>query len=132
MQTLESIRIENVGPISHAELPYLREGGVVVLAGPQGCGKSITLNALECAATGKGRVPVKDGELQGKVEAFGVRRTIGKSTRRSGEPEVVSLEGKLSAADLVDPGISSPDAADAKRIKALIQLANVKPSADLF
>jgi hypothetical protein len=34
--------------------------------------------------------------------------TIGKSTRRSGEPEVVSLEGKLSAADLVDPGMQKP------------------------
>jgi hypothetical protein len=75
---------------------------------------------------------VKDGELRGEVRAFGVTMTIGKSTRRSGEPEVVSLEGKLSAADLVDPGIASPEAADARRIKALISLANVKPAAELF
>lgn len=129
---VEEIRITNIGPVSHAVLPFLAEGGVVVLRGAQGVGKSITLNALECAATGKGKVPVKDGELRGTVEAFGVTMTIGKSTRRSGEPEVVSLEGKLSAADLVDPGIAAPEAADSRRIKALIQLANVKPSADLF
>lgn len=130
--TIEEIRIENCGPISHASLPYLPGGGLVVLRGRQGVGKSITLDALQAAATGKGRVPIKDGELRGSVEAFGVTMTIGKSTRRSGEPEVVSLEGRLSAADLVDPGIASPDAADARRIKALIQLANVKPSPELF
>lgn len=129
---VEEITISNVGPIERASFPFLREGGVVVLKGPQGVGKSITLEALNAAATGKGRVPVKDGELRGEVSAFGVTMVIGKSTRRSGEPEVVSLEGKLSAADLVDPGIASPDAADAKRIKALIQLANVKPSSELF
>lgn len=130
--TIEEITLSNVGPIERASFPFIREGGVVVLKGPQGAGKSITLEALNAAATGKGRVPVKDGELRGEVSAFGVTMTIGKSTRRSGEPEVVSLEGKLSAADLVDPGIASPDAADSKRIKALIQLANVKPSAELF
>lgn len=129
---VEEITLSNVGPVSHASIPYLREGGVVVLRGPQGVGKSITLEALNAAATGKGRVPVKDGEIRGEVNAFGVTMTIGRSTRRSGEPEVVSLEGKLSAADLVDPGIASPDAADSKRIKALIQLANVKPSSELF
>ena len=129
---IEEITITNVGPIERASFPFIREGGVIVLRGPQGAGKSITLDALNAAATGKGRVPVKDGELRGEVNAFGVTMTIGKSTRRSGEPEVVSLEGKLSAADLVDPGIAAPEAADARRIKALIQLANVKPSAELF
>lgn len=129
---VEEIVVENVGPVSRLSIPYLRQGGVVVLAGPQGAGKSITLNALECAATGKGRVPVKDGELRGKVDAFGVTMTIGKSTRRSGEPEVVGLEGRMDVATLVDPQIASPEAADSRRIKCLIQLSNVKPSADLF
>src|SRR4051812_26323747 len=105
--TLDKITIENVGPVSNLSLPYLPHGGVVVLTGPQGAGKSITLSALETAATGKGRVPVKDGELRGKVDAFGVTMTIGKSTRRSGEPEVIGLEGKMDVATLVDPQIAS-------------------------
>lgn len=130
--TIEQITIDNVGPISHASIPFIPGGGLVVLRGKQGAGKSITLDALQSAATGKGKVPVKDGERRAMVEAFGVTMTIGKSTRRSGEPEVVSLEGRLSAADLVDPKISSPDAADAKRIKALVSLANVKPTPELF
>ena len=132
MQAVEQVRLTNTGPIEHAEFPFLRDGGIVVLRGKQGAGKSIALNALDTAATGKGKIPVKDGELRATVEAFGVTVTVGKSSRRSGEPEVVSLEGRLSIAHLVDPQIASPDAADARRIKALIQLANVKPSPELF
>lgn len=127
-----TIELEDVGPITRAEIPYLPEGGLIVFKGPQGAGKTISLGALEAAATGKGRVPVREGAACARVKAFGVTMVVAKSTQRAGEPEVSVLDGRLSAADLVDPGIKSPEAADAARIKALVSIAGVKPSADLF
>lgn len=124
--------ISNVGPIESISIPVPEGGGVVVFRGRNGSGKSIALAAIDSAVTGKGRVPVRDGQLKGEVEAHGITMTIGRSTRRKGEAEVHSLEGKLSIADLVDPGIKDPEAADAARIKSLVNLLGPGPNADLF
>lgn len=125
------VEIENIGPVSHLSIPIPEGGGVVVLKARNGRGKSRALAAVEAAVTGRGKLDVKDGRKSGLVSAFGVTLKVGRSTRRSGELEVESIEGKLSVADLVDPGIKSDEAADAKRIKALTQLAgadcDVKP-----
>lgn len=131
-QTIEQIELTDTGPIKHASIPYLPEGGLVVLRGPQGAGKTITLNALESAATGVGRPPIREGAPAAIVKAFGVTMIVGRSTQRAGEPEVSVLDGRLSVADLVDPEIKSPAAADAHRIKALVSIAGIKPSAELF
>jgi hypothetical protein len=82
--------------------------------------------------TGRGKPTVRDGALSGTVTAFGATLKVARSIRRTGELEVTSLDGRLSVADLVDPGLKTPDAADAKRIKALIQVAGVTPSPELF
>lgn len=129
---MATCEIQNIGPVSHASIPIPEEGGVVVLKGRNGAGKTRTLEAVEAAVSGRGKPEVRDGALTGEVKAFGVTIKVGRSTRRSGELEVSSLDGRLSVAELVDPGLKSPDAADARRIKALIQVANVAPSVELF
>jgi len=126
---MTDIEIQNVGPIENISILLPEDGGVVVFRGRNGSGKSLALAAIDSAVTGKGRVPVRDGELKGQVQAHGITMTIGRSTRRKGEAEVHSLEGKLSVADLVDPGIQDPESADAARIKALVGLLG--PEADL-
>lgn len=128
----EEIELKNVGPIARLSIPYLPAGGVVVLRGPNGAGKSIALDALEAAATKKGRPPVKDRELHGEVRAFGVEMKIGRRATITGEPVVTSMESEISVGHLVDPQIASPEAADAKRIKALVRLAGVQPDPSLF
>ena len=100
--------------------------------GRNGVGKTKTLEAIDALVSGRGKVSVKDGALRGEVQGLGVKLTVARSTRRSGELEVVSLEGRLSVADLIDPGLVSPEAADAKRIKALVQLSGQKPDMALF
>ena len=129
MRTLE---ISDVGPIKTLSIPIPEPGGLCVLRGRNGKGKTKALEAVETALTGRGKIDVRDGALRGEVDAFGVTLTVGRSTRRSGELVVESLDGKLSISDLIDPGIKSPDAADAKRIKALVQLANVPVCAEMF
>ncbi len=124
----ESIDLRDVGPIEKLSLPVPAGGGLVVLRAKNGRGKTKALEAVETVLTGRGKLEVRDKALRGEVEAFGVHLTVAKSTRRSGELEVTSLEGKLSVAELVDPGLKQPEAADAKRIKALVTLSGVKPS----
>jgi len=123
-----AITIENVGPIEKLAIP-LPEAGVVVLRGRNGIGKSHALAAVDSLISGRGRPPCRDGAQKGLVDGFGAKLTIGRSTRRIGEAEVVTLEGRLDITQLVDPGLKDEEAADRQRIKALIQLSG--QSADM-
>jgi len=126
------VKLENVGPIEHLTVPVPAGGGVVVLYGRNGSGKTTALSAVDSLISGRGRVAVKDGEGRGEVTGLGVTMKLARATRRAGELEVVSLDGRLSVAELVDPGIEAPEAADAKRIKALVAIADVAPDPALF
>lgn len=120
------ITLKNIGPIENVTLPIPEEGGVVVLRGRNGCGKSTALDAIQTAITGKGKPPLRDKTAKGEVHAGGVSLTVAKSVRRSGELMVTSLDSRLSVADLVDPGIIDPVRADASRIKALVNLSRAE------
>lgn len=117
------IKISNIGPIANAAIQIPEDGGVVVLRGRNGSGKSIALEAVNAAVSGKGKPPLKDLAKQGSIQAAGVNLTVGRTVRRAGELEVNTLEGRLSVADLVDPGIADHIRADATRIKALVGLS---------
>lgn len=121
---MKPITLNNIGPTAHVTIPVPVNGGIVVLRGQNGSGKSIALNAVQTAVSGsKSKPPLKDCTTRGEVAAFGARLTVTKSVKRSGELEVSSLEGRISIADLVDPQIVDPIRADAARIKALIGLS---------
>lgn len=122
------IHLEHVGPIDRMTIP-LPESGVVVLRGRNGVGKSHALAAVDSLVSGRGKPPCQDGQAKGLVEGCGARLTIGRSQRRTGEAEVVTLEGRLDISQLVQPPIKEEEAADRQRIKALIQLSG--QSADL-
>ncbi len=130
--TTSTIEVKNIGPVQHVSIPIPEQGGVVVLRGRNGSGKTHTLRAVEAAIAGKGRPSVRDGALRGEVSGLGVTLRVGRTTRRSGELVVDILDGRMNIADLVDPGIKDPAAADAKRIKALISITGQKPDPSLF
>lgn len=129
MSTLE---ITDIGAIEHLSLPIPAEGGVVVIRGANGSGKSTAIEAVQSAASGKGKLQKRDKTVGGSLEGLGVKLTVKQSTTRRGELECASLEGRLSVADLVDPGLIDPAAADNRRIKALVALAGVRPDPALF
>lgn len=128
----KTIELKDIGPVERIAIAVPEEGGIVVLKARNGAGKSSTLQAVESALTGRGSLSVRDGALRGEVQAFGAKISVGRSTRRTGELEVTSLEGRLSVAELVDPGLKSPDAADARRIKALVQITGETPDVRRF
>lgn len=130
---MNTLTIEDVGPIHSLEIPLPESGGVVVLRGRNGSGKSSALDSVNAMLTNGSKAPgPRDGVKRGTVEGLGLKMLIGRKTVRTGELMVDTLEGRLDVSDLVDPGIISPEAADAKRIKALLSLADVKPELDLF
>lgn len=128
----ETIELTNCGPIARLSIPCPPGGGIVELCGDNDIGKSETIAAVESALTGRGQIDVRRGSVSGEVEAFGVKVKIGKRTTRTGEAVVESLEGRFSIEDLIEPKIKDPLAADAKRIKTLIQTNGKKADATLF
>lgn len=131
MSENHTIAATNLGPITDIEFA-LQSPGVTVLVAPNGSGKTILLDAVQAAARGEGKLPLRDKTRKGKVEAFGACITIGGTCRHTGSFEVTNLEGKFDLAQLVDPRLKSPVAADRARIKALVSLTGVAASPERF
>lgn len=130
-----TIELKDIGPITLLEAECPETGGVVRLRAKNGSGKSIALQAVEAAVSGRGikDVPVRDGAARGTVKAFGATMTVSRRSSRDGKGLVVeTLEGKFDLSTLVDPGLVEVERADKQRIKALVALAGVKPDINLF
>ena len=124
---MSEIVITNVGAIRELAIPIPEEGGVVVLRGRNETGKSTALGAIQRLVDGDaGDVTLTphDGQKSGSVtsDILGAKLTVGASTRKSGELEVAQIEGTLDLGDIVDPQIADEEAADRKRIRALVSI----------
>ena len=123
-----TIEVDHVGAVEYLRIPIPEGGGVTVIEGANGKGKSETLDAVDKLTGRNAQVPTpSDGYDRGSVKGLGITLSLGKSTRRTGELEVIGLDSRLSVADLVDPGIKDPVAADEKRIKAALSILQVRP-----
>lgn len=130
---LNEVEIENIGPIEKLTLTA-KPGTITVLTGPNGVGKTQALEAVAGLVSGKSRLSSRDGTTGGTARGFGVQIKVGRggSNRRSGDLEIESVEDQLNIAHLVDPGLKDPVASDARRIKALVSLAGVEATPELF
>lgn len=129
---MSTVEINQVGPIDHLEIPVPAGGGVCVLRGRNGCGKTIAIDTAQRLLGGKSRPAASDGADKGTVEGWGARLTVAQRVTSSGTLEAASLEGSFDLAALVDPGIDDPAAADTKRTKALLSLLGIQASDSLF
>jgi len=130
-----TIEINDVGPIDHVSIPVPAGGGVVVLRGANGSGKSTAIAAVDDLSRGGSRLATRarHGKAQGSVEGLGVRLSVGRvKASRKGELQVEAFEPRVSVASLVDPGIKDPEIADRYRVATCCALADIKPDVDQF
>ncbi|MFG0250759.1 MAG: hypothetical protein ACF8OB_17880 [Phycisphaeraceae bacterium JB051] len=128
-----NVEIQNIGPIEALEIKCPADGGVVVLRGRNGRGKTHALKSVEALTSGNGKLQTRDDSpTAGRVNGMGAMIHVGAKTTRAGEVEVSSLEGKLNIADLVNPPLKDQAAADRQRIKALISITGVEPTSKAF
>ena len=123
----ESILLHNVGPIEHLEIPVPEDGGVVVLRGKNGSGKSHAIAGVQSLADQNVRKNLvnRDGSREGTIEGLGVRVRLGRSNTAKGQLAVESLDSVLDPSVLVDPGLKSPELCDQRRVHVLARLANL-------
>ncbi len=131
---MNTIQIENCGPVEKIAIPIPEHGGIVVLRGRNEAGKTKTLETIHrLMGDGSAKIQKRDGSvLPGVAEGLGVRVTFGSSTRTRGELEAVALQGRLDLSDLIQPPLKSPDAADRLRIKTLLRLTGVQADPAVF
>jgi len=127
----KQIEIQNVGPVAHLAIPLPEGGGLVVLRGCNGSGKTHSLQAVSSLLSGDGKPPVSDGALGASVAGAGVLLSVSRRSARSGELECDRIDGNDPSL-LADPHIKDQAAADRARIQALCRLARIKPSRERF
>ncbi len=129
-QTTSIIEISDLGPIVHRTIPVPADGGVVVLRGVNGGGKTTTLDAVRTVLGGPKRLPRRDDAESGSVSFAGTTVKIAKRQSRIGakvdELDVVHLEDQYDISQLVDPGLKGNEENDTVRIRALVQLSGVE------
>lgn len=130
-KSMAEIHIENAGPIRAVDIPIPDSGGLVILKGRNGSGKSHALAASQSLLDPSKRPAVRDGARAAQVEGLGARITVGRKTTRAGELEVSHLEGEDPSL-LIDPGLKDEKAADLHRLRALLRLARAKVDRPAF
>lgn len=128
--SIAEISIEHVGPIEHLSIPVPEEGGVVVLHGGSGVGKTHAIQSVRALNDQGARKSLRpsDGMPSGKIEGLGVTVRLGRSNTAKGELLCESLDSGVDPSVLVDPGLKDPLAADSRRLATLVRLAGIKIS----
>jgi len=125
----ETIEIDKVGAINHLSIPLPEGGGLVVLKGRNGAGKSTAIKSVESLYDPIARKSLETSDRSidpGTIHGKGVRVKLGKSKSTIGELVCDSIDGGLDPSVFVDPGIKDEVKADAKRLHVLVRLSGLK------
>ena len=129
---MEKISWKNFGAIKALSAGPISGGGVVLLVGGQGTGKSTALAGVVQRLAGQSMgidLQPRDGTTLGELWIGQAKLTVRRGQKRNtGELEVAHIEGRFDISKLVDPGIKEKAAADQARIKALIALSGATAS----
>jgi energy-coupling factor transporter ATP-binding protein EcfA2 len=131
---MSEIVIENDGPIRKLRVPVPEGGGIVVLRGRNGSGKSTALEAVAALAghdVKASHISIRDGQRKASVEGLGIRLTVAGRAQRSGELIFATID-RQPISKFVDPGHVNLETADEHRIRAILEIAQVPASIDLF
>lgn len=127
---MSTIEIKAVGPISSIEFDLPEgSGGVKVLKGTSGVGKSTALLALSGLIGDKDALSTltpHDGQERGEIVGLGRSVKVGQRVSATGTTLVPTLGGRLDVATLVDPKVIDPTARTKARVKCLVSIGGLK------
>jgi len=130
MQETTFAKIRKFGPIKRLKVPF--KPGVVKVSGPRASGKTTAMDAIRMiGGASTDGVERRDGALVGTVEAGDLVITLGKTTRRKGEPGIHVIPG-ADLRELVDPSVKGPEPAAKARIRALASIAQLTVSEEVL
>ena len=109
MAKAKTIEVTNLGPVVHLAFETPDPGGLVVLEGGQGVGKSTVLRGVSRLLGGKTPdLAAFDGAPRGELSIDdAVLRVTRSQHRATGELEVVGIEGRLDVACWSTPASST-------------------------
>lgn len=123
---MSSIALKSLGPIDYIVFDFPDgRGGVKVLKGTSGVGKSTALRALRGLIGDKDAVSgitPHDGQEKGEVSGFGRTLKIGSRVTTTGSANVPHLSGKLDMSTLVEPKVADPAARTKARVRWLVSI----------
>lgn len=128
------VAVANLGPVQAFSFQTPVPGGVVVLEGGQGVGKSTVIGGVSRLLGGKSAaLSAYDGAPRGSLAIDeAILRVTRSQQRTSGELEVTGIESRLDIGALVDPGFAEPETNDRHRLAALVSLSGVVARPELF
>lgn len=128
------VAVANLGPVQAFSFQTPVPGGVVVLEGGQGVGKSTVIGGVSRLLGGKSAaLSAFDGAPRGSLAIDeAILRVTRSQQRTSGELEVTGIESRLDIGALVDPGFAEPETNDRHRLAALVSLSGVVARPELF
>jgi energy-coupling factor transporter ATP-binding protein EcfA2 len=131
---MSTVSINNIQGVKEIEFDIPEDsGGVLVLKGMNGVGKSTVISIVRGLLSGSGRFKPTDGLTRGTADGFSRHVSVVNSTTRySGESDAASIEGKFDFSDLVHPQQKTPQTRDKVRVKSLLGLMNVEANPALF
>jgi hypothetical protein len=128
----ESLTINNVGALAALSIPIPAGGGVVVLRGANGAGKSTALESVRALAGEDAALEPRRPLDRGTVEGLGAKLTVtARRTQRGGELVATMIEG-AHVETFVDPGLADPERADSARIVALCRMVGAASDLPTF
>lgn len=120
---MSKVKIQNVQAVKYIEFDMAEgSGGVRLLRGSMGAGKSTVLTCINALLGRKANLSAADGAQAGLIEGLGVSIKVGSKQTVKGDTDVPSLEGRFDFSDLVEPAIKDPVARNKSRVRALVGL----------
>lgn len=128
------IEIENVGPIRYLALDMPPDdGGVYVLKGDNGFGKTTAVKCIQALLGQKVHLTPTDLAPKGSIQGLGAKVSVTSQIRKTGFADAKMLEENFDLMSLIEPPYKDEEARNRTRIKALVQLVgNRRLSLDDF
>ena len=97
MSNERTIEFDNVGPIERLEIDCPEDGGLIVLEGRNGIGKTTALNGIESLYNKDKRKTMEKSDVVpiGSITGLGVKVTLGKSNSIRGKLCCEAIDGHV-------------------------------------